>query len=317
MPVPTPTMLTRFALSDVPAGDHALPPLPSISDKRLELESLTHIGAVSSNSGSANYERLEWLGDAYLQVMATAYIYNSFPDQSPGRCAQLRERLVRNEALAKFTIHYGLLDVAHLPADLNMAPAKRGIRRPHHQEKTAAEKTAIKVCGDLFESYVAALVLDGPDGTTRLASWLKAIFASILSDELTKQFKSESEDQPRPQAPREVSTGQPPPPNAKVALAQMIGAKGITIAYEDIGEPRTAKNLKVPWFSVGVFLTGWGETRLQLGWGGGLSKKDAGMQAAQRAIDNKKLMGKFVKMKQDFLAARALPEAPETMQKAE
>lgn len=52
-------------------------------------------GQVQSN------ERLEFLGDAVLQIVVTEHIYLSYPDLSEGQMAKLRSSVVSSEALAR------------------------------------------------------------------------------------------------------------------------------------------------------------------------------------------------------------------------
>src|SRR5436190_8289568 len=83
----------------------ALPKLPLIKDRSLEVAVFTHQGTVSRQSTSStelSYDRLEILGDAYIEVIATRLIWDHFRSLPPGRISQIREMLVKNETLAQY-----------------------------------------------------------------------------------------------------------------------------------------------------------------------------------------------------------------------
>src|SRR4030067_219169 len=47
-------------------------------------------------------ERLEFLGDAVLDFLVGAWLYNRFPEVAEGQLTRLRSALVRTEQLAEF-----------------------------------------------------------------------------------------------------------------------------------------------------------------------------------------------------------------------
>ena len=70
--------------------------------KRLSLykEAFTH--SSYANEASRNirdYERLEFMGDAVLQLYVSDYIFNKFPSYPEGSLTTLRSKLVREESL--------------------------------------------------------------------------------------------------------------------------------------------------------------------------------------------------------------------------
>lgn len=62
---------------------------------------LTHRSYAYENSGLPTNERLEFLGDAVLQLVVTDYLYTTFTDLSEGDLAKLRPALVSTRALAR------------------------------------------------------------------------------------------------------------------------------------------------------------------------------------------------------------------------
>ena len=59
-------------------------------------------------------ERLEFLGDAVLDFLVGAYLYNKYPDYREGELTRLRSALVRTETLAEFARQIDLGKAMHL-----------------------------------------------------------------------------------------------------------------------------------------------------------------------------------------------------------
>ncbi len=72
--------------------------------KELLLQALTHSSYLNENPGAApaSNERLEFLGDAVLGMLAADYLYHAFPDLPEGELTGLRAAVVRAEELAEW-----------------------------------------------------------------------------------------------------------------------------------------------------------------------------------------------------------------------
>ena len=301
LPVPSPAMLTRWTPEDIPSG--AWPPLPPVKDPRLEQGALTHAGMITKAT-DMSYERLEWIGDSYLYLISTAFISQTFPNLTPvGRYSQLREKLVKNETLAMYSTHYGLDKRARFPPEFSLL-GRTGANHASGRERQ-------KVLGDIFESYVAAAILGDPDGLSRVVPWLKSVWASTLSKEINAEHRAQMASLANaPDGNNKNGNGAQTDLNPKVLLAKKICSKEAKVFYEDDGHPGKQKGSGLPLYNVCAYLNGWGETRLLLGHGSALSKKEAGLKAAQRALENKKLIKKFEAKKADFLAALEAQKPP-------
>lgn len=74
----------------------------SIHDVRLFDLAFTHRSAVNeSKKITTHNERLEFLGDAVLELIVTDYLYKTFPDFKEGTLTNLRASLVKTETLAE------------------------------------------------------------------------------------------------------------------------------------------------------------------------------------------------------------------------
>ncbi|KAI1381434.1 ribonuclease III [Hypoxylon crocopeplum] len=300
--IPPPVYLTRWTPQDIPSS--GLPPLPPVLDPVLEQASLTHSGMTTSPK-DMSYERLEWIGDAYLYLMSTSFIYQTFPNLSAGRCSQLRERLIKNETLSNYTMQYGINKRTRFPAEFDLHGRIGG-----SQASQVAKK---KVLGDVFESYVAAAILGDPEGLLRVLPWVKSLWSTTLAHEIRNEFKAQSNlvhnDTSKGENNGDNQKTIKQDLNPKVLLSQAVGAKGVKISYSDVGEPKKDKHTGLPWFTVAAFFNGFGEKNVQLGVGSAISKKEAGANAARSALKNKELIKRLQKKKEDAQKAAELAES--------
>ncbi len=75
----------------------------SFNTKALLKEALTHRSYRNENPGweTPHNERLEFLGDAVLELTVTEELYNRFPDEDEGKLTSIRAALVNYQLLAK------------------------------------------------------------------------------------------------------------------------------------------------------------------------------------------------------------------------
>lgn len=101
---------------------------------------LTH-QSYANEQGQESYERLEFLGDAVLQIVVSEYLYEKFPDLTSGELSKYRSHLVSTKNLCAVSkkLH---LDTA----------CKFG---------RAIQSVSDGVEADLYESVLGAIYLDG------------------------------------------------------------------------------------------------------------------------------------------------------------
>jgi len=92
-----------------------------------------------------DYQRLEFLGDAVLQLVITEYLFRNFRIEAEGQLTKLRSRLVSREALRT---HAASLDLGQY---ILMG---RGEEASGGRERTST-------LADAFEALIGALYLDG------------------------------------------------------------------------------------------------------------------------------------------------------------
>ncbi|KAJ6441936.1 nucleolar RNAse III [Purpureocillium lavendulum] len=281
-----------------------LPPLPRILDPELEKMVFTHPGVARQGE---SYERLEWLGDAYIELAATGLIFKTFLKTPAGRCSQLREMLVRNITLAGYFRRYNMQSKAILPPEFL---GNRELGRGRSNDKDLCKTQA-----DMFEAYFGAVIASDPrHGKKNALTWIRALWGQTIKDEIMGcEREHAASAKANGQKPEPSSPSAIPNLNPKDKLRATVGAKGIQIQYRDIPGNKKDKKLGLPLYTVGVYLDGWGETQKLLGTGTALQKKEAGHKAAAQALENKKLMKVYEAKKKAFndaLAAAQESEAP-------
>lgn len=108
-------------------------------------EAFTHASyANESHQLIKDYERLEFMGDAVLQLYVSEYIYKLYPDVPEGTLTTLRSKLVREESLARFSRELHLGDLLYLGVG---------------EEKSGGRERE-SVLANIFESFIGALYLD-------------------------------------------------------------------------------------------------------------------------------------------------------------
>jgi len=109
-------------------------------------EALTHSSiSLERKNYPFDNQRLEFLGDAVLQLVVTEHLYSLFPDFSEGVLTKLRTRIVSRTGLKTHAAALGL--GAHLMMG-------RG-------EDASGGRTRASTLADAFESLVGAMYLDG------------------------------------------------------------------------------------------------------------------------------------------------------------
>ena len=111
----------------------------------LLVQALTHRSFSHEHPGVANYERLEFLGDAVLELVSTETLFTIHPDMTEGQLAKMRAKAVSEDALS-----------AIAKTKLKVGPY---ILLGHGEaEQGGAEKNSI-LC-DIVESLIGATFLE-------------------------------------------------------------------------------------------------------------------------------------------------------------
>ena len=119
----------------------------TFKDKKILLTGLTHSSYANDYLGSStkSNERLEFLGDAILDMVVGAELFKRFPEKQEGFLSKLRAEIVCTEALAHVALYYKLNDYMLLGKG----------------EEAKGGRTRHSIISDLVEALIAAVYVDG------------------------------------------------------------------------------------------------------------------------------------------------------------
>ncbi len=131
---------------------------------------------ITNEERAASNERLEFLGDAVLDLVVTQYLYERFPKRTEGQLSKIKSVLVSQPVLA---------DVATELSFGEMLLINRG------EEKTGGRQRH-SILSDAFEATIGAIYLDQGLSCTRdfIHSCLLSQFKKIIKGELYTNYKS-------------------------------------------------------------------------------------------------------------------------------
>ncbi|MCR4690957.1 MAG: ribonuclease III [Lachnospiraceae bacterium] len=138
-------------------------------DEGLLLQALTHTSFANEQTihKQKNYERIEFLGDAVLEMVSSDYFYNHHPDSTEGDLTKMRAAAVCESALAITASDLGLGEF---------------IRLGKGEEATGGRERA-SILSDVVEALIGSVYLDGG-----LAPAKEFIHRFVLNDLETKQL---------------------------------------------------------------------------------------------------------------------------------
>ena len=127
-------------------------------------QALTHPSSDQKRSTNLNYERLEYLGDAVLELVVSRELFTRYPKADEGNLTKMRSAIVSRAHLAELCGKLGWGE------QLIMSP---------QLEKTGGRK-ALSILANTFESVIGAVMMDSNYNAAR-----KVILA-LLSASLDK-----------------------------------------------------------------------------------------------------------------------------------
>jgi len=132
----------------------------------------THRSYLNENPSAGEHnERLEFLGDAVLELAVTDYLFNLYPDKKEGELTSLRAALVRKSTLTEIAEELNFIKYLRL---------SKG-------EKKNQNKAKASILGNTTEAFIGALFLDQGFEKARefINKWLLPRLKKILE---SKQY---------------------------------------------------------------------------------------------------------------------------------
>lgn len=154
----------------------------TFSDKKYLLLALTHSSYANEkrNSGLISNERLEFLGDAVLNIVTSEYIYKNFPDLPEGEMTKTRAALVCEASLMKCASNIMLGSYLFLGKG----------------EENTGGRTRTSILSDAFEALIGAIYLDSglAEAGNFIFGTMKELFADFHSKDLFVDYKTQFQE---------------------------------------------------------------------------------------------------------------------------
>lgn len=155
----------------------------SFSDQALLKQAFTHRSYLNENrhEGLEHNERLEFLGDAVLELIVTRFLFDTYPEKKEGELTAFRSALVNTITLSKAAIETGMNDFLLL----SKGEAKDTGRARQY------------ILADTFEAVIGAIYLDqGYDTAKRFISdKLFPFLDEVIEKRLWQDAKSHFQEQ--------------------------------------------------------------------------------------------------------------------------
>lgn len=182
-----------------------------ISNLHLLVRALTHRSFVNENPNALeDNERLEFLGDAVLDFVVGAWVYNHYPEMPEGDLTRMRSALVRTNTLAKFARH------------LDLGPA---LRLGRGELASGGRQRDNLLCAT-FEAVIGAMYLDA--GIPAVEAFMESLLAETSNKVIghVEQYDPKSTLQEWAQAnklgtPHYLTTGTSGPDHARVFTVEV------------------------------------------------------------------------------------------------
>lgn len=148
-------------------------------DENLLVKALKHRSYVYAEEGNdrlESNERLEFLGDAVLELLVSEYLFRRFANKNEGELTQMKSQLVSRKSLARQAESLGIGDFVLLSEDEREA---KGGQRP-------------SILCDALEALIGAIYLDGGLEAARsiVRRAVLADFYQIVHLDANSNFKS-------------------------------------------------------------------------------------------------------------------------------
>lgn len=121
--------------------------------------------------GSAKSERMEFLGDAVINIVAAHMVYQSDPNANEGVLTRRRSDVVRGTYLASLCVSSGVNELLPREARHNVTP---------------------KILEDAMESFVAAIFLDNNNDLESCREWIQNAMRTVSSRSISDTSNTKS-----------------------------------------------------------------------------------------------------------------------------
>jgi ribonuclease III len=132
-------------------------------------EALTHTSFAAEHAGTSSYERMEFLGDAVLELVTTSLIFEAMVDDPEGVMTKVRASIVDEPTLAHVARSW------HLDLGLRLGVG----------EERSGGRARDSILSDAAEAVIAAVYLDA--GFEQAAEVVESAWVDLIDDRLGRE----------------------------------------------------------------------------------------------------------------------------------
>jgi ribonuclease-3 len=150
-------------------------------------EALTHSSYSYEHPGERHNQRLEFLGDAVLEIVVSEHLYRLLPEAAEGELTKIRAAVVCEPALAQVSRDLGLGEYLRMG---------RG-------EELSGGRERASVLADAFEALLGAIYLDqGLETARRFAlRWVEPLIENVLAGKGETDYKTRLQEKLQKKSP--------------------------------------------------------------------------------------------------------------------
>lgn len=149
-------------------------------DANILKNALTHSSFVNDKSKLKNNERLEFLGDAVLELVVSHYLYENFNNRAEGEMTKLRAKIVCTDSLAMAASDFQLGNYIYMGKG----------------EDNTGGRTRKSILANTFEAIIGAIYIDGglEEARSFILSKLKNNIDDSIKGKLVFDYKTKLQE---------------------------------------------------------------------------------------------------------------------------
>jgi len=159
-------------------------------DQKLLKHALTHSSFINEKNRFKNNERLEFLGDAVLELVVSYYLYEHCSNRAEGDMTKLRAKIVCTDSLAMAAGEFELGSYIYMGKG----------------EENTGGRSRKSILADTFEAIIGSIFLDGglEEASKFILSKLKKNIDNALNGSLVFDYKTKLQEYVQQNADNEI-----------------------------------------------------------------------------------------------------------------
>ncbi|HCX65005.1 MAG TPA: ribonuclease III [Eubacteriaceae bacterium] len=162
----------------------------TFQDKQHLKTALTHSSSINDRVGLSSNERLEFLGDAVLELVISEHLYENFPNKTEGELTKLRAKIVCTESLSAVSMEHRLGEYIFMGKG----------------EVITGGRKRKSILANIFEAIVGAIYVDGgySNAKKHILKFLRKNIREAVEGNLVFDYKTKLQEVVQKQADQQI-----------------------------------------------------------------------------------------------------------------